>query len=273
MKMIAPVGNLIQPLNLGNSLSDQGKASVDQVAQAFETLFLQTMLKAMRNTGLGDSPLAGGGEGDIYREMLDAQWAKAIAEGKGMGLAPLIARQLEGMQVQPSTGVRSKVDMDGTPESFTQNVWVHAVEAGRQLNVGPKTLIAQAALETGWGRHVLGSAEGSSNNLFNVKAGANWKGPTVEISSGEYIDGDYRQEPSSFRVYRSLDEAFADYVSLIKDSPRYQGAVAPERSDLDYLEYIHRAGYATDPDYVAKIDRIRTGPVLAQSILSLKNYS
>jgi flagellar protein FlgJ len=119
--------------------------------------------------------------------------------------------------------------------------------------VKPEVLIAQAALETGWGRHVVSQNGGSSHNLFNIKAGGDWSGPTVSVTTLEYREGVAVRETARFRAYASEAESFADYLQLIEQSPRYALAVEKAGDGEQYLRELQRAGYATDPRYADKV--------------------
>ncbi len=140
------------------------------------------------------------------------------------------------------------------PEDFVRRLWPHARAAGEALGVSPRALIAQAALETGWGRYVSRDADGrSSNNLFNIKADARWQGPTVTVSTLEFRDGLPRREQARFRAYDSLEASFRDYVDFLRSSPRYRRALERANDAEAFVTELQQAGYATDPRYAAKI--------------------
>ena len=151
---------------------------------------------------------------------------------------------------------------DKTPVSQSQRDFVallrpHAEQAARELNINPDVLIAQAALETGWGKQVIHTRQGDNSfNLFNIKAGSQWQGDSVRVSTLEYQQGMPHYERASFRKYNSYAESFADYVRLIQNNPRYQPALAAGKNSPAYAEALQRAGYATDPDYASKIKRL-----------------
>jgi flagellar protein FlgJ len=121
------------------------------------------------------------------------------------------------------------------------------------LGIAPEVLLAQAALETGWGRFVAADQRGSSNNLFNIKAGAGWSGPTVAVQTLEYRNGVAEREQATFRAYASPADSFDDYVKLIAGSPRYQSAREAAADPQAYLRGLQRSGYATDPAYADKV--------------------
>jgi len=141
----------------------------------------------------------------------------------------------------------------GDPASFVAALWPHAVNAARRLGTLPGVLIAQAALETGWGRSLPRNQYGESSlNLFGIKADRDWQGPRAVVPTLEFVDGVPEQKREPFRMYRSIGDAFDDYVALLESRPRYADAVG-ERSPAAYAEALQRGGYATDPDYARKI--------------------
>lgn len=143
------------------------------------------------------------------------------------------------------------------PVAFLRELWPHAERAARALGVAPEALLAQAALETGWGRHVMRGADGeSSYNLFGIKADPSWDGQLAHASTLEYRDGVAVKTRAAFRAYGSVAESFADYVGFLKANPRYQRALAVAQDPAAYVEELQRAGYATDPAYAAKLKRI-----------------
>jgi len=158
-----------------------------------------------------------------------------------------------------------------TPESFVKTLWPFAQKAAQQLGVTPKVLLAQAALETGWGKAINKHTDGrSSHNLFNIKANNAWSGDSVVVSTLEYDDGLARREKALFRSYQSFQESFDDYVALIKQSPRYQSALAKAADSQAYAQELQQAGYATDPDYSHKIIKIINGAPMEKAIDELK---
>ena len=140
------------------------------------------------------------------------------------------------------------------PADFVRRLWPHAEEAGRELGVSPRALIAQAALETGWGRHISRDAEGrSSHNLFNIKADRRWPGPTVTVQTLEFRNGLPQRETARFRAYDSFADSFRDYVAFLRGSPRYRQALERADDPEAFVSELQAAGYATDPRYADKI--------------------
>jgi flagellar protein FlgJ len=153
-----------------------------------------------------------------------------------------------------------------TAEDFVQKLYPYAEQAAKELGVSPKVLLAQAALETGWGRSVIKHGDGSSSfNLFNIKAGKSWQGEKATVSTLEYENGVARKERAGFRSYNSYQESFHDYVQFIKNNPRYQQALEHAGDSQRYLQELQRAGYATDPSYARKIMGIFNGDSMAQA--------
>ena len=147
--------------------------------------------------------------------------------------------------------------VDGRQQRFLNTVRPHAERAARQLGTTPEILMAQAALETGWGRHVIGGANGQlSNNLFSIKADRAWDGRTVTQGTTEVYDGRPVRVNAAFRAYKDLGAAFDDYAEFIQRNPRYERALERAADPRAYVQELQRAGYATDPAYAQKILQI-----------------
>lgn len=160
-----------------------------------------------------------------------------------------------------------------TPEGFVASIWGHAQQAARELGVDAKALVAQAALETGWGRKLVQrNGGGSSHNLFGIKA-SGWSGERATSGTHEYVDGVRRNETASFRAYTSVGDSFADYVKLLKNSPRYQNALQAGGDVRGFAQGLQKAGYATDPSYAAKIAAIAGGPTIERAIAAVGDAS
>jgi len=143
-----------------------------------------------------------------------------------------------------------------TPEQFAEALMPHARRAAERLGVDPQVLVAQSALETGWGRHIPKDAAGRENmNLFGIKADPSWRGPKTRVSTLEFENGVMVRQQASFRQYDSIEAAFDDYVRFLEQNPRYQEAleVASRGDSRQFVRELQNAGYATDPDYADKI--------------------
>jgi flagellar protein FlgJ len=149
------------------------------------------------------------------------------------------------------------IAFDGTPDDFLRRLWPMAEQAAAQLQLAPEALLAQAALETGWGKHVMRRPDGdSSHNLFGIKADARWQGGAVPMSTLEYQDGVAVKTRADFRAYASYADSFQDYVGFLRSNPRYRDALGKTDDPAAYFAELQSAGYATDPRYAEKILKV-----------------
>ena len=156
-----------------------------------------------------------------------------------------------------------------SPEAFVRSVWPHARKAAEELGVPAKALVAQAALETGWGRRLVGTGgDVTSHNLFGIKAGRSWDGARVSSATHEYVVGVRVSERANFRAYGSTAESFADYARLLQGS-RYASARGTGDDVHRFASALQSAGYATDPSYAAKISAIANGATLRRALDAL----
>lgn len=150
-----------------------------------------------------------------------------------------------------------------SPRDFIESLLPHARKAAEQLGVEPRVLVAQAALETGWGQHMITDDNGGpSFNFFGIKATTDWQGGTAETTTHEYIEGRRLTMTDRFRAYSDPESAFQDYVDFLKANPRYQSALANADDPAAYTRGLQDAGYATDPHYADKILRIAGSDVM-----------
>ena len=157
-------------------------------------------------------------------------------------------------------------------ESFARDVWPHAERVAKKLGVAPEGVLAQAALETGWGRHVMPRGDGKSSlNLFGIKAGHGWSGDRVAKRTLEFDGGVARTEVAAFRAYDDVAATFDDYARLMVENPRYS-EVSGHGSNVDrFASALQASGYATDPNYANKISRVASSDTMARVLASLKN--
>lgn len=270
-----------------------GQKALPEVAKQFEAIFLQAMLKSMRMGGqyfLDDSSPFKSQTASTFQDMLDGQYASNMTKGEGIGFATMLAKQLSNTTETPNTSTNrpparveqnllsarvaplkptSKEDSHVNAESideFVKSIWPYARQAANLLGLDPKVLMAQAALETGWGRYVTKGDDGnSSNNLFNIKSNSSNE-ESVKIKTTEYIADTPIKVNASFRRYPSLEHSFNDYVALIQGSSRYEAALANAKDPERFVGELHRAGYATDPNYASKIMAIYHGDELQQAL-------
>lgn len=143
------------------------------------------------------------------------------------------------------------------PTEFLERLAPYAQRAAADANISPVSVLAQAALETGWGQHVVPNSAGeSSNNVFNIKADQRWAGATAATTTIEFEQGVAKPEQAQFRAYGSVEESFHDYVNFLQSNPRYQQALKLGHDGVQFAEQLQQAGYATDPEYANKIKRI-----------------
>ena len=149
---------------------------------------------------------------------------------------------------------------------FMNQLLPHAQQAANDLGVDANVLLAQAALETGWGKAVIKNDQGKSSfNLFNIKADRSWDGNQTRVSTLEYRDGVAKKEMAGFRSYESYKQSFDDYVNFIKSNPRYSEALKKTDNAAQYVRELQKAGYATDPRYAEKIMSIYNSQIASQT--------
>jgi flagellar protein FlgJ len=172
------------------------------------------------------------------------------------GRKPAPALPLEGSPVRPSLMEGAASAVPPAPNSFVSTVLPHAAEASQTTGIPAQFLVAHAALESGWGKSEPRFADGRpSHNLFGIKAGSNWQGATVETTTTDYVNGVPEKRVERFRAYGSHAEAFKDYAQLLSQSPRYAGVVGSHDA-ASFAQGLQRAGYATDPAYASKLERV-----------------
>lgn len=257
------------------------QAAVQAVARQFESLFMQELMKGMRQSTLATGLLDNGGS-QLGTEMLDQQFAQQLS-GRPGGLSAQIAAQL-GRHLPASAPATSEEPAAARPvasaagapaarPSAAQAEFIRrhkpAAEAAAQATGLPSDFIlAQAAHESGWGRREILHPDGrTSHNVFGIKAGPGWTGPTATVITTEVIDGQPRKLAQTFRAYASYEEAYRDHARLIGRSPRYAAVVAEGGSAEGFAQNLQKAGYATDPDYARKLTQVINRTVqLARSL-------
>ncbi|MDQ2735823.1 MAG: flagellar assembly peptidoglycan hydrolase FlgJ [Pseudomonadota bacterium] len=268
-------GNALSLDALKSAAARDPKAAIKETAKQFEAIFMQQLMKSMREATVSSGMLENSGT-QLGTEMLDAQYANKMTGLPG-GLADAIARQLERQMggttaakmrtpaaAAPAASSASTATLSQTQSDFVRSHQSAALAAQAQSGIPAAFMIGQAAHESGWGKRDIKNADGSdSHNLFGIKAGAGWTGRVAEITTTEYIGGEAQKVSAKFRAYGSDDEAFRDYARMLKENPRYatvaaQAALAPASaaSASDFAQGLQRAGYATDPAYADKLARV-----------------
>ncbi len=231
-----------------------------EAAKQFESMFTKMMLESMRKASFGD-PMFGSDQGDMYQGMMDDQMAVQLSQGKGLGLADMLIRQLSHGAVNGGTASGSaqteapagNVVDDASKQRFIEQVMPHAQIAARELGVDPRAIVAQAALETGWGTSQPADSSGTSHNLFGIKAGTSWQGASVSSDTTEFSAWRAGSEAARFRSYEDIAGSVADYVRVLKDNPRYAAALNTGGDVRAFATALQKGGYATDPEYANKL--------------------
>jgi flagellar protein FlgJ len=289
------IGNLAIDSQSLNKLRLQAKQSPDQAlkaaAQQFETVFLNMMLKSMREA----TPQEGAFDSEqtkMFTGMLDQQLAQSMSASRGVGLADVMVKQLSRNQSPvpsaesrvpnpqypvPSTESRvpnpqcrvlsaesrvagaddsalsTRYSVLGVKQSFVDKMRIPAEQASRSTGIPAHLILGQAALESGWGKREIKMADGSdSHNLFGIKAGKDWNGKVAEVTTTEYHNGVASKQVERFRAYDSYAESFQDYARLLSDNPRYDGVMG-QGDAKGFAQALQQAGYATDPHYAEKL--------------------
>ncbi len=245
------------------------KAALKEAAKQFESLFMRELIKSMREA-TQKSGLMDGEGADLGTDLLDQQFSVQLSGLPG-GLSEAIERQL-GKQMQNNAAEKAGA-ADALPGSsdastvgrasagprqagFVDQHSQAAATVARESGIPASYMIGQAGHETGWGRSEIRHADGTpSHNLFGIKATGGWKGKVAEITTTEYINGEPRKVTARFRAYDSYADSFRDYASLIGNSPRYDKVMDQIGSVQGFASGLQKAGYATDPQYAAKLSR------------------
>jgi peptidoglycan hydrolase FlgJ len=245
--------------------------AISAVAEQVEALFLQMMLKSMRDATASDDPDSN--EMGMYQDMFDKQVALTISQHQDLGIGAILQRQLRGKTLpaaakSASNGAAAPAPvMAQTPSEFVHHVMPTIRRAAAALGLNPMGMLAQAALETGWGQRMPRLADGSlSLNMFGIKAGEEWTGARATADTVEFSNGVATQRRTAFRAYGSIEESVSDFAHLLKNSPRYRDAVAAGGDTQAYIDRIAKSGYATDPDYANKLNQILNGGALRAAL-------
>lgn len=246
----------------------QAKASPDKAlkgaAQQFEQVFLNMMLKSMREA----SPQEGMFDNEqtkMFTGMLDQQLAQSMSTGHGVGLADVMVRQLRHSSMSADAVAPTGAAKNAVPAAYNENfqqdfvrkLMPHAEQASTATGVPAHLMVGQAALESGWGRREIKMADGTnSHNLFGVKAGSGWNGKVAEVMTTEYHNGVANKQVEKFRAYDSYADAFKDYAHTLSSNPRYAEVLQQGDSAQGFAHALQQAGYATDPRYEDKLNKV-----------------
>ena len=276
--------------DLKQSAKNNAPDALKSAAKQFEALFMNMMLKSMRQAGGQDSPFDNE-QSKMYTSMLDQQLSQNMSN-RGMGLADALVRQLsnnavsqalqadgaspgvtnkmrgidsyiDNLKLEPASAtsvsapVPAKSSIPSHVREFQQKLSADADKASAETGIPAKFMLGQAALESGWGRKEIKMPDGSSShNIFGMKANSSWKGKTVNTVTTEYVNGVAQRKVEKFKAYDSYADAFKDYAKLITKNPRYDNVVANAKDATSFAQGLQRAGYATDPQYANKLSKI-----------------
>ena len=137
-----------------------------------------------------------------------------------------------------------------TPNDFIKLMAPAAVATMKATGIPASFTIAQGAVESGW--YSSGQAV-QDFNLFGIKAIGGWTGATQEWPSSEVVNGKRVMVNSAFRKYPDLTAGLEDHAAFITGNQRYKPAFQHKDDSCAFTQAIAEAGYATDPDYAAKI--------------------
>lgn len=286
---------------LRHQAETDSNAALPAVAKQFESMFTEMLLKSMREANFGD-PLFESQATDTWQDMYDQQLSLSLAQhGKGLGIADMLVRQLGGhghgaenknAAVDPSTtgmvdnwkqrlfdladatqstARKAMAWLPQDAEAFVRELAPQASIVAKELGLSLRTVLAQAALETQWGKHMPTHSDGSSSfNLFGIKAGSSWGGSRVNVPTLEYEGGIPVRKQAQFRSYKSVAESLADYADLIGKDPRYTQARGRGDDVMGYARALVEGGYATDPEYAGKVAAIANSSMMRQALDALK---
>lgn len=292
--------------DLRQTLKEDPQAGLRQAARQFEGLLLQTMLKSMRDatpqdglldndqtrffTAILDQQLAqnlAAKDALGFAKLIEQQLGRSMATQDGDALNAALGQFQQALSEQRAAssaaafaGGAGRVGGNGgngagggsadgadSGREYVNRVLPYAVEAAKTLGVPPHFLVAHSALESGWGKSEIRRADGApSYNVFGIKAGGGWQGPTVEVQTTEYVDGVARSTREKFRVYGSYGEAFQDYARVLRGNSRFSGVLG-QQDGMQFARSLQQSGYATDPDYADKLGRIIGGATLRQALV------
>lgn len=276
--------------DLRTRLRQDPQGGAKATARQFEGMLMHVMLKSMRDASPQGS-LLDNEQSRFFTAIGDQQLAQNLAAQAPLGFANSIERQLQRQlagNAAASAGLpdaatppaarlaTTRVGAErpvgrssaGTPigatapaasastRDFADQVRPYAVDAAALTGVPADFLVAHAALESGWGKHEIRNTDGTRTfNLFGIKAGRKWSGPTVEASTTEFVNGQAQTVRAKFRVYASYAEAFEDYGRLLSSNPRFAGVIG-QQDGAQFARALQQAGYATDPLYAEKLTRV-----------------
>lgn len=302
-----------------NSIARLGRENTPeamrQVAQQFESIFLNIVLKSMRdsNAVFAQGNYLQSNEMEFHQQNFDNQLSLSLSQRGGLGLADVLYEQMMGQygaagtaretrsgdapalkagedSAQKNPGVQRVLEELGiapsaqssagkpatgarieSPEDFVKTLYPIAEEVADSIGVDPRVLLAQSALETGWGRKMIAMPDGSnSHNLFGIKADSRWSGAETVAMTHEVHEERSLTQNARFRSYASYEESFRDYVKFLQENPRYQEALGSGHDADAFTRELQKAGYATDPVYAKKITGVMNSAIMQNSLAQMQ---
>ena len=297
--------------NLKQASKENSPEAVKEVAKQFEAIFMNMMLKSMREASSSQDNPFDNEQSRTFTSMLDQQLTSNLTK-KGLGLADVLAQQLsktsygtmnEMNNLDAATSnktiqedsdlshpIKSNINLykqnsaitsestlnanpmitntltpkvehhkstTGSAAEFQAKMTPHVAEASRATGIPANLMLGQAALESGWGKREIKSADGTnSHNLFGIKATGGWDGKVVETTTTEYINGIKQKRVEKFRAYDNYADSFKDFAQLMQNNPRYQNVMDNMQNPQAYAKAMQKAGYATDPQYASKLANV-----------------
>lgn len=263
------LGMMMKSMRDANAAFEDKEMSGSNEMQFYQQMFDQQLTLSLSQNGIGiaDAIVRQLKQGGSFESSSDGSSQRAEVEG--LDLNHYFNNVIEKARAQQQTSIdeinpgqsvsrarrnTTAVDEELTPETFKEQLLPLARQAAAALGVDAEVLLSQAALETGWGKHMIRDQSGrNSYNLFGIKADSRWQGDKAVVSTLEYRDGLPVQEKASFRAYNSYADSFQDYVAFLQQQSRYQDALKAVVNPADYVQGLQQAGYATDPHYANKI--------------------
>ena len=285
------LGNL--RMEAGKNSPEAIKETAKQFESLFMRELMKSMREATQKSGMLDNPgsdlgtdlldqqfaVQMSGQPGGLSEMIEAQLKRQMGLDKGpaeaatpkaepaLSAVPARSASLSASATTPvaSANAERVVNKTVRPPTTSQADFVRrhsdvASKVEKSSGIPASYMMGQAGHETGWGKFEIKHKGGApSFNLFGIKAGANWTGKVAEVTTTEYVNGVPEKRVAKFRAYESYEDSFKDYARLISDSPRYAKVKAQVQTGASsvhaFASGLQKAGYATDPEYAAKLSR------------------
>jgi len=237
------------------NLAKRGVGLADVLVRQLSANQMGQQALAIGADGMGGDAAAGAGRLTPSLNNAAAMYGNGAALGAGAAASAVSGTAASKAPPLPATTETGRIQAPHV-RAFQEKLHEHAHAAEQTTGVPAKFMLGQAALETGWGKRMIKNADGSnSNNLFGIKAGPGWKGKVANAVTTEYVNGKPQTRVEKFRAYDSPADSFRDYANMIAKNPRYEKVIGSSDA-ATFAQGLQRAGYATDPNYAAKLTRL-----------------